>query len=71
MPKGIPDSMIQRRDTYSWQAAPKSSRVVASFSQRLLRFMRSLARDDSRLSLPISCSMVSNLRQYALGSRLA
>ena len=53
MPRGVPDSMIQRQDTYSWQAAPESSRVVATFSQRLLRMLRGLARDDSKsISFP-------------------
>ncbi|KAH8900995.1 hypothetical protein GQ53DRAFT_834974 [Thozetella sp. PMI_491] len=53
MPKGIPDSIIQRRDTYSWQAAPESSRVVASFSQRLLRVLRRLGRDDVRFGIKV------------------
>lgn len=52
LPRGIPDSMIQRRDTYSWQAAPEANKVVQTFAQRLLRFFRFLARDDSTCRTP-------------------
>ena len=48
IPRGIPDAMINRRDTYSWEAAPEASKVVATVSQRLLRLLRKLARDDSK-----------------------
>ncbi len=49
MPKGIAEPLIRRRDTYSWEAAPetKTSKVVASISQRILGTVRRLARDDS------------------------
>lgn len=46
IPRGIPDTIVQRRDTYAWQAAPQSSRVVANLSQRLLKVLRKLGRDD-------------------------
>ncbi len=46
LPKGIPNTMIQRRDTYSWQAAPEANKVVRSSSQEMLRFLRFLSRDD-------------------------
>jgi hypothetical protein len=48
VPKGIPDSMVKRRDSYSWQAAPDASRVLATLSQNLLSALRTLARDDSK-----------------------
>lgn len=59
MPKGIADTMIKRRDTYAWDAAPpetSKSKVVAKMSQRLLQLLRKLARDDSEKPAPSSFS---------------
>jgi hypothetical protein len=53
IPRGIPDSMIQRRDTYAWQATPSVNSLVASLSQRVLRTIRKLARDDIRFGLKV------------------
>ncbi|KAK3378577.1 Fusaric acid resistance protein-like-domain-containing protein [Podospora didyma] len=53
MPKGIPDTMVARRDTYNWEAAEQKSKVVATVSQRLLRVLRKLARDDIRFGLKV------------------
>lgn len=53
MPRGIPDSMINRRDTYNWEAAPQASKVVATLSQRFLRLLRKLARDDIRFGIKV------------------
>jgi len=54
IPQGIPDSMIQRRDTYAWAAAPPSvNTVVASASQSVLRMVRKLARDDIRFGIKV------------------
>lgn len=47
MPKGIPRSMRERRDTYKWEAAPNASRILAKISQAILQFIRSMASDDS------------------------
>lgn len=59
IPKGIPDSMVQRRDTYNWDAAKdQSSRVVAMLSQNLLRLMRRLARDDVRFGLKVGIGAI-------------
>lgn len=49
-PKGIPDSMVRRRDTYSWDAAPDASKVMATISRYVLRMLRKMARDDSEYS---------------------
>lgn len=46
MPKGIPDTMVKRRDTYSWDATPSASRIRKYLSQQCLKFMRFLVRDD-------------------------
>lgn len=48
MPRGIPDSIIRRRDTYNWQAAPNASKVLSTISQSIMRFARKIARDDSK-----------------------
>lgn len=48
LPKGIPDSMIERRDTYNWQAAPDASKMLAVISKYILRFLRKIAQDDSK-----------------------
>lgn len=52
MPKGIPDNITRRRDSFSWDAAPQASAVMRWMSQRLLRFFRFLARDDSEWPTP-------------------
>lgn len=48
IPRGIPDSMITRRDTFSWDAAPQASKVVETLSRKVLRLVRKLARDDGK-----------------------
>ncbi|KAK4457203.1 Fusaric acid resistance protein-like-domain-containing protein [Cladorrhinum samala] len=53
MPRGIPDTMIRRRDTYAWEAVPESNKFIATLSQRLLRALRKLARDDIRFGLKV------------------
>ncbi len=40
--------MLERRDTFSWQAAPQANRVVRDMASELLRFFRFLGRDDSK-----------------------
>lgn len=47
-PKGIPDSMIERRDTAQWQAAPQANKFVRGVAQVCLKFLRFLSRDDSK-----------------------
>ncbi|KAK5661297.1 hypothetical protein OQA88_11192 [Cercophora sp. LCS_1] len=53
MPRGVADTMVMRRDAYSWEAAGKSTGFVARASQKFLRFMRKLARDDIRFGLKV------------------
>ncbi|KAH8124995.1 hypothetical protein ACSS6W_010016 [Trichoderma asperelloides] len=53
VPRGIPDSMIRRRDTYNWQAAPHSSKILSIFSQSIMRFARKIARDDILFGLKV------------------
>lgn len=51
VPKGIPDSMLERRDTFSWQAAPEKYRWLARVSQIVLKTLRRVARDDGKCCL--------------------
>lgn len=48
LPRGVPDQMIRRRDTFSWEAEPSASDIVKMMSQKILTFLRFLARDDSK-----------------------
>lgn len=51
MPRGIPDQMVRRRDTFSWEAEPKASDIAKRISTKALKFLRFLARDDSKYNL--------------------
>jgi hypothetical protein len=53
LPKGIPDNMIGRRDTFSWDAAPQTNIIRKWIFQHLLKFFRFLSREDSRCSAHI------------------
>lgn len=48
LPRGIPDQMIRRRDTFSWEAEPTSSHIVKRISTGFLTFLRFLSKDDSK-----------------------
>lgn len=50
MPRGIPDQMVRRRDTFSWEAQPGGSDIVKRISTKMLTFLRFLAKDDSKSS---------------------
>ncbi|CAI6085782.1 unnamed protein product [Clonostachys chloroleuca] len=52
-PRGISDSMVRRRDTFSWEAAPSASKLLSIVSQSTLRFVRKLARDDILFGLKV------------------
>ena len=53
LPKGIPEEMISRRDTFNWEAAPRSSRFLRSISQILLRFARCLTREENLFGIKV------------------
>ncbi|OBR07455.1 Ribosomal protein L19 [Colletotrichum higginsianum IMI 349063] len=53
LPRGIPDTMIKQRDTFSWNAAPNASTIMRFMSQQLLRCLRVLARDDIRFGVKV------------------
>ncbi|KAL1901992.1 hypothetical protein Sste5346_001698 [Sporothrix stenoceras] len=53
LPRGIPDEMVKRRDTFSWQAAPQSNEMVRRMAQAVLRFFRILMRDDIRFGIKV------------------
>lgn len=48
LPRGVPDQMIRRRDTFSWEAEPSASDIVKMMSQKFLGFLRFMSRDDSK-----------------------
>ncbi|CEJ93604.1 Putative 60s ribosomal protein l19 [[Torrubiella] hemipterigena] len=52
-PKAISESIRERRDTYSWDAAPNASRVVSTVSQYILRLARKMAQDDIRFGIKV------------------
>jgi hypothetical protein len=68
LPRGIPDTMQKRRDTFSWDAAPVNNglwnEIVRAVSKSLLSVFRFLARDDSMFAFPI---ISLNLSYYCLG----
>ncbi|ROW10072.1 hypothetical protein VPNG_06482 [Cytospora leucostoma] len=53
LPRGVPDQMIRRRDTFSWDAEPSASDIVRMWSQKFLKFLRFMARDDIRHGLKV------------------
>ncbi|KAF3809153.1 hypothetical protein GCG54_00011349 [Colletotrichum gloeosporioides] len=53
VPRGIPDTMIKRRDTFSWDAAPNASTILRLLSQVILKFLRVLSRDDIRFGVKV------------------
>ncbi|GKT50381.1 uncharacterized protein ColSpa_10562 [Colletotrichum spaethianum] len=53
LPRGIPDTMIKQRDTFSWNAAPNASNIMRFASQQLLKCLRVLARDDIRFGVKV------------------
>jgi methyl-accepting chemotaxis protein len=46
MPKGIPDTMVARRDTFNWDAAPQASRLKRRIAQKMLKISRFIVRED-------------------------
>lgn len=58
MPKGIPDSMKKRRDSFHWNAAPGVSYFKRALSQRLLAIMRFLAREDISFGIKVGIGAV-------------
>ncbi|KAK8131462.1 60s ribosomal protein l19 [Apiospora sp. TS-2023a] len=53
LPKGIPDNITKRRDSFSWDAAPQASTSLRWTSQKLLKFFRFLSRDDIKFGLKV------------------
>jgi hypothetical protein len=59
MPKGIPDTMVDRRDNFSWNAAPDANKFVRETSLKMLRSLRILARDDIRFGIKVGLGAVA------------
>lgn len=58
VPKGIPEEMIIRRDTFSWDAAPHASKIKRHISQLTLRFMRFVAREDITFGIKVGIGAI-------------
>ncbi|KAG8420877.1 hypothetical protein J3458_002800 [Metarhizium acridum] len=58
VPKGIPDSMRKRRDSYHWDAAPSASSLQRVLSQKVLAVMRFLAREDILFGIKVGIGAV-------------
>ncbi|KAF5026167.1 hypothetical protein F66182_1731 [Fusarium sp. NRRL 66182] len=46
VPKGIPDTMVARRDTFNWDASPHSNKFQRKFAQKMLQISRFIVRED-------------------------
>lgn len=57
-PKGIPDSMRKRRDSYHWDASPSASSFQRTVSQKVLGVMRFLAREDILFGIKVGIGAV-------------
>lgn len=53
LPKGIPDTMVKRRDTFNWDAAPQSNKITRRFAQKILTISRFLVREDILFGLKV------------------
>ncbi|KAL2264675.1 hypothetical protein VTJ83DRAFT_7185 [Remersonia thermophila] len=55
LPRGIADPLVRRRDMYNWEAASETqkSTFVARMSQKMLRVIRKLDKDDVRHGLKV------------------
>jgi hypothetical protein len=51
--RGLPESMLQRRDSRGWDIADRSSTLTARVSRWLLRTARKMARDDIRFGIKV------------------
>lgn len=57
-PKGIPTAMLKRRDTFSWDASPKSGRWLKYLSQSALGFMRAMSREDVLFGIKVGIGAI-------------
>ncbi|KAJ6443330.1 60S ribosomal protein L19 [Purpureocillium lavendulum] len=58
VPKGIPESLMKRRDSFNWDAAPQSSTVVRRVSEKILGVMRFFAREDVTFGIKVGIGAV-------------
>lgn len=58
IPKGIPDSMRRRRDSYHWDAAPSANSFQRTLSQTVLGVMRFFAREDVLFGIKVGIGAV-------------
>jgi hypothetical protein len=58
LPKGIPNSMLQRRDTFNWDAAPDASKLLRMASERILQLLRVVSREDILFGIKVGIGAV-------------
>lgn len=58
LPKGIPQSMIKRRDTFSWDASPQAVSVKRTLAQVALAIMRFFSREDVMFGVKVGIGAV-------------
>ncbi|KAF4595353.1 60S ribosomal protein L19 [Ophiocordyceps camponoti-floridani] len=58
LPRGMPTSMVKRRDAFSWNAAPQSSAFVRRMSQSMLTVLRFLDREDVAFGIKVGIGAV-------------
>ncbi|KAG9252002.1 60S ribosomal protein L19 [Emericellopsis atlantica] len=58
IPKGIPDEMVARRDTFSWEAAPNTSIWLRKVSQVMLRTARWFTREDVLFGIKVGIGAI-------------
>ncbi|KAG6012559.1 hypothetical protein E4U54_007456 [Claviceps lovelessii] len=58
IPKGIPDSMKKRRDSFHWDAAPGANSFQRMLSQRVLGAVRFLVREDILFGIKVGIGAV-------------
>ena len=58
IPKGTPAGIVKHRDTFNWDAAPHTSAFLRSFSQKTLRVLRFLSREDILFGIKVGIGAI-------------
>jgi hypothetical protein len=58
VPKGIPESMRKRRDSFHWNASPSASSFQRGLSQKILEVMRFISREDVLFGIKVGIGAV-------------
>ncbi|KJZ78244.1 hypothetical protein HIM_02282 [Hirsutella minnesotensis 3608] len=58
LPKGIPESIMKRKDSFNWDASPQASAFLRGISQCILKIMRFLAREDITFGIKVGIGAI-------------